>query len=115
MSLHWNTARGWVIPEWFPIDTPFDLQAVFSRGAIVATCELKDCRPTNTDRDMGFYQLDSGIWWQVPKQENAFGDYSPGRYAWLLANVRALPEPIPAKGALGLWEWEGEEQAELQR
>lgn len=25
-------------------------------------------------------------------QERAFGDYTPGRYAWLLADIRALPE-----------------------
>lgn len=37
--------------------------------------------------------------------ELAFGDYTPGRYAWLLANVRRLPEPIPARGSLGLWDW----------
>ena len=28
-------------------------------------------------------------------QERAFGDYGPGRFAWLLADIRALPEPIP--------------------
>lgn len=37
--------------------------------------------------------------------ERAFGDYSPGRYLWVLRDVRALPEPIPARGAMGLWEW----------
>lgn len=37
--------------------------------------------------------------------ERAFGDYTPGRYAWLLTDVEMLPEPIPAKGSLGLWEW----------
>lgn len=26
-----------------------------------------------------------------------------GQYHWRLANVRALPEPVPCKGALGLW------------
>ena len=24
---------------------------------------------------------------------------------WEIINVRRLPEPIPARGALGLWEW----------
>ena len=32
----------------------------------------------------------------------------PGRYAWLLSDVQALPTPIPAKGQLGLWRWEGD-------
>ena len=32
-----------------------------------------------------------------------YGDFSPGRYAWLLDNVRPI-DPVPAKGRLGLWE-----------
>lgn len=35
--------------------------------------------------------------------EIAFGDFTPGRYGWVLANARPLKEPIPWKGALGLW------------
>jgi activating signal cointegrator 1 len=38
--------------------------------------------------------------------ELPFGDYSEARYGWIFADVERLPEPIPAKGALGLWEWE---------
>ena len=38
--------------------------------------------------------------------ELALGDYTLGRYAWKLANVQKLPEPIPAKGRQGLWNWE---------
>lgn len=40
---------------------------------------------------------------QRAEKERAFGDYSDGRWAWFLADVRPLPEPIPCKGALGLW------------
>jgi hypothetical protein len=40
--------------------------------------------------------------------EVPFGDYTPGRFAWVLAAVRALAEPIPARGAFGLWTWEQE-------
>jgi hypothetical protein len=36
--------------------------------------------------------------------ERLYGDYSPGRFAWQLANVRPLAEPIPWRGALGLFE-----------
>lgn len=37
--------------------------------------------------------------------ERAFGDYGKDRYAWQLANPLLFPEPIPARGALGLWSW----------
>lgn len=43
-------------------------------------------------------------------KEIALGDWTPGRYAWELANVKILPEPIPVKGKQGLWNWEGEEK-----
>lgn len=38
-----------------------------------------------------------------PSPEFDFGDYTPGRFQWFLSEVRLLPNPIPAKGALGLW------------
>jgi len=42
----------------------------------------------------------------VPAEpERSFGDYTPGRFAWFMRDVRCLPEPVEAKGALGLWEW----------
>jgi hypothetical protein len=70
--------------------------ALLPLGMVVATCDLVRVVRTN---ELTHFQLDS--------KERAFGDYSPGRYAWLLENIHALPEPIPAKGSLGLWEWEG--------
>jgi activating signal cointegrator 1 len=40
-------------------------------------------------------------------QEGAFGDYSPGRYGWLLSNPIKFKNCIPAKGYLGLWDFPG--------
>ncbi|MHB1418701.1 MAG: ASCH domain-containing protein [Bacillota bacterium] len=68
-------------------------------GAIIAVCSLVDCVRTDN--------LQLG---QIRKNfvtEESFGDYSPDRYAWFLENVRMLPDPMPAKGSLGLWNWEG--------
>jgi len=80
-------------------------------GFVVATCELA-----------AVYQMPSGLetfdgWhWDGPDgrlydyeltyQEKMFGLWETGRYAWLLADVKRLPEPIPARGSLGLWDWE---------
>jgi hypothetical protein len=80
------------------------------RGAVIAVCELYDCRPTATEavpgkRGWSGYVGEKLTYWDLTDQERAFGDYTPGRFAWLLSNVRALPTPIPARGALGLWEW----------
>jgi hypothetical protein len=40
-------------------------------------------------------------------KEEAFGDYSPGRYGWQLSNPVLFKTGIPAKGSLGLWEYTG--------
>jgi hypothetical protein len=81
---------------------------VLPRGAIVAVCELANCVSTGLFSSV---QHGEDIW-QIPpgnmSREYSFGDYSPNRYAWLLANIRALPTPVPATGALSLWEYEGE-------
>ena len=79
-------------------------------GAIVATCDLVAVlRTENTpigvrgetaiiDSDMEYRVI------TMTDYEVAFGDYTPGRYAWILANSKPLATPIPAKGALSLWE-----------
>ena len=38
-------------------------------------------------------------------EEKAFGDYTKGRYAWLLSEPVMFDEPIPVKGGLGLWKY----------
>lgn len=67
-------------------------------GAVVAVAELAHVLPTGP---RGRFWLDD-----LSAQERAFGNYALGRYAWFLANVRALREPIPAQGHLGLWDWQ---------
>jgi hypothetical protein len=42
------------------------------------------------------------------EQEKAFGDYSPGRFGFLFEDVVQLSVPMPAKGALSLWDWDPE-------
>lgn len=65
-------------------------------GEIVAICRLVDCLPTNRpDRIPG-----------LTSQERDFGDFTHGRFAWVLADIEALPRSIPARGALGLWDWD---------
>ena len=34
-----------------------------------------------------------------------WGDYSSGRWLWLLDDVEVLPEPVPAVGRQGFWRW----------
>lgn len=68
----------------------------FQTGAVVALCELVECVPTDA-----LFRVGGAL----KSLERACGDFSPGRFAWELARVRALREPVPARGALGLWDW----------
>lgn len=83
-------------------------------GAVVATCNLVACWPTSVfcvDGLVTKVDHDSNgssriVTAKMTPQERAFGDYAPGRFAWILEDVQMLPKPVPAKGALSLWEWE---------
>lgn len=77
-------------------------------GCIVATCELIDCIyisgcPVAVHVERMGFTVDCHI--PPGEPELSFGNYSSGRYAWLLANIEMVPSPIPMRGALGLWEW----------
>lgn len=73
------------------------------RGLILAVAEIRDVMTTEEMVRL-WRSHDSG---RVPNyhddRERQFGDYGPDRFAWRLVNVRRLVEPIPCKGALGLW------------
>lgn len=51
--------------------------------------------------------------WKVEKiigtkpsiEEIRFGDFAPGRYAWLFRLEQVFDKPIARVGSLGLWEW----------
>lgn len=58
-----------------------DTELVF--GAIIGTVDVVDCIQDSTSD------------WAID-----------GYWHWILANPQPLPEPIPAKGRLGLWEFD---------
>ncbi len=64
-------------------------------SVVLCTATLVDCVPTQ-ERVLDISSL-----------AKRYGDYSWGRWAWLLSDIEVLPRPIITKGALGLWEWDG--------
>lgn len=85
---------------------------ILPRGAVVAVCQLVEVwqiwrvaasahpdvvRVGPRGTELGMLSL--------TEQEQAFGNFAPERYAWMLADIVRVHPPIPAKGALGLWEW----------
>ena len=39
--------------------------------------------------------------------EYAFGDFTPGRYAWVMEDAELFDKPVPARGKQGLWDFMG--------
>lgn len=64
------------------------------RGSIIAIAKLVAC-----------LEITPAFVEGLTFTEKCFGDYGPGRYAWILQDATSFPEPIPAKGALSLWDW----------
>lgn len=76
------------------------------RGCVIAIAELVSVKfiPANADGWQWTGPNGRHYSYTITNQERAFGDYTPGRYAWLLADIQPLKQ-VPARGALGLWEW----------
>ena len=70
------------------------------RGVIVAVAMLVSCIPLVVGYDsLGHDRFG------FPEFEAQFGDFSRGRFAWVTTNVFLLPQPVPARGHQGLWQW----------
>lgn len=95
-------------------------------GAVVATCTLVDCAPMldvktgEPERLLGIspaiYVEPDGLTlshhFEVPARhidisgQRPFGDFRPGRWGWILEDIKAVDPPVPARGRQQLWNWE---------
>ena len=72
------------------------LKSDIKPGYILCKCELVDCiRMTKEFIDYIYNETN----------ESEYGRYEEGRYAWELKVIEVLPEPISAKGKLGIWNY----------
>ena len=102
---HWSTAyRGLLAihaaKRWTADERDFhELEVEAGRmppeiplGAVVAIARLADIRPTEQLVD------------RISDQERSWGNYGGGRFGWILEDIRALPTPIPFRGAQALFD-----------
>ncbi len=79
----------------------------FPRGSIVAVCELSDCLAILSEERYlvppEYTDHRHRVLLPPHDPEFSFGDYTPGRFAWILSNIRALERPIPCRGYQQLW------------
>lgn len=77
-----QSPEGWPKSE---LDFPF--------GKIVAVAKIESC-----------VEMNEALIQSQTQAERAFGAWAPGRFAWILGEVRRIQYPVPCKGALGLWD-----------
>ena len=71
------------------LDLPF--------GAVLGTVNLDDCVCFTEDFFNGVPGHDD--------DERQYGDFTPGRFGFMLSDVRRFKVPIPARGSLNFWDW----------
>ena len=104
----YTATRSTEAPSRFPEGE--QVAAPLPLGAVVATCTLEFVVPTEDVRFDGTQGSDyvlvaspSRATLHSQSGNEPLGDFTRGRYAWALADIRPLPEPIPARGRQGLW------------
>jgi hypothetical protein len=92
---------NWNIAEYYEA-TPQTFESL-TRGAIIGAVYLSDCR-LMTEK---LIEAQTTL-------ERRLGDWKPGRFAFV-TNSPQLIRPIPYRGQLGMWEWDGQEAPPSKR
>lgn len=105
---YWNSMGFDYIGSAVEIDSPATL---LQYGAVIATATLTDCLPIVRYEPE---PLSGAISPLVPRtnlndelnRNLPYGDFAPDRFCWVLTDITPI-DPVPAKGAQGLWTWDG--------
>ncbi|MDR7074963.1 ASCH domain-containing protein [Fictibacillus barbaricus] len=73
------------------------------KGMIIGVCNLINCLKVTEDAQ-GYAVLEDGR--IVRGNDYLLGDFRVGNYVWEVSNKELLINFIPAKGKLGLWEYD---------
>lgn len=109
--LHKNSCWNWIAALWqtgIRFGGGPALDDVLPFGAVVAVAYLADCRPTDsfTQAELDTVRTPSDVsqfahlyrW-----TERQMGDFSLGRYGYVLRDVVPLDTPVPVKGFQRIW------------
>lgn len=73
------------------------LHGVYHHGEIFLRCRLSGCIPITMEYAAAAREADP--------LDFSFGDFTPGRYAWILTDVEHIP-PAKARGMPGIWDYD---------
>jgi hypothetical protein len=79
-------------------ERPIEELPYFPKGVVIGTIEIVDCVPVEE------------VLPTLTERERLLGDYSPGRFAWVLKDPIMFDKPIPATGKQGWWNWDENSQ-----
>lgn len=108
--IHQGCCWGWcgvLRPTGYKMGGGPTLDKILPFGAVIGTCRLVDCRPT------GSFTVDELHTKRRPEGEEStlydwtekyLGDFSPGRWGWVLEEATAMA-PVRCAGARGIWVW----------
>lgn len=103
---NWTYYRAIANPEWGDwLHNGHPKVTDAPRGFLIGTVELYDCVPIdqfNGHPALAFYEPQSGAY--VPQritEQLPYGDFTPGRWAWLLRDPQPLAEHRPMPGFQG--------------
>lgn len=104
LAIHAGKNRDWLeLDDTGAFDEFYNIPiAEMAFGAIVGTAELVACLPILAIRSLRYEQ-------RYPWLNDH--DHTEGPWCWVLENVKRFAEPIPARGAQGIWEWAQVEKA----
>jgi hypothetical protein len=87
-----------------------DFMRTLPRGAVVCVSTLAGAYQCGEPIGRGRVSVAAAVAGS-PKRAviatDPFGDFDPGRWAWLLTDTEALARPAPARGHQTFWSWDG--------
>lgn len=84
-----------------------------TRGCVLAVATLVGCYQMARAANglVGYQDRLPGKLVVPHLRERDFGDWTPGRFAWVLTNIVRLPQPVPARGYQQIWQWDAPQSA----
>jgi hypothetical protein len=88
------------------------------RGAVVAIADLVGCIPTERLMFHETVEIDGKDFGPMPgllgkhgyvaveSNQRPYGDFTWGRFAWMLENIRSVDPHVRAKGRQQIWNWD---------
>ena len=100
--------KAMVVVEVEAVEGIFGLDWInrIERGMVLCTVRYRGAfriKSVSNGEALGF-DLISGLTVSMPVTR--FGYWAPGRCIWLLSDVERLDAPVPARGRLGIWDWD---------